>query len=413
MDGRNSSGRKVSLLNDSSSSSVGHVAAARSELVPVKLPSLSAGFRTHSHSHSSRSASSTPSLSPQTPPLTRSESSDSRAFGSPSPLTPSSTSFENPAGFTQKQQSQGPNQSYYLYRQPWSKMDDPLLFPTIPEGAPMTGLPLPPLMNGNSAPRVRSSDSPTSDSRVSNASAASAPKQTTKKSQYPCPLAKQFNCSDYFTTSGHAARHAKKHTGRKDAICPECNKAFTRKDNMEQHRRTHQNVRGPAKNENRVKKPSTKSSSRKGDKNTVSTTASLEAAVAQLDEAQAQVQLHNAPDFTLANQTIQPAMLPANGPYYMSADPIAALPQPMTTDFTGRPSLYRSNYTNSLDFTTATIPNMADPNELQFNYPSPGLSNGLNTLALAASGHRRLSSEHRQPSEDGSSKSSTSESRTP
>jgi hypothetical protein len=64
-----------------------------------------------------------------------------------------------------------------------------------------------------------------------------------KKNQYPCPLAKQYNCSDYFTTSGHAARHAKKHTGKKDAFCPECNKAFTRKDNMEQHRRTHQNGR--------------------------------------------------------------------------------------------------------------------------------------------------------------------------
>jgi len=56
-------------------------------------------------------------------------------------------------------------------------------------------------------------------------------------------MAKQFNCNDHFTTSGHAARHAKKHTGKKDAFCPECNKAFTRKDNMEQHRRTHQNGR--------------------------------------------------------------------------------------------------------------------------------------------------------------------------
>jgi len=60
-------------------------------------------------------------------------------------------------------------------------------------------------------------------------------------------MAKQYNCTDYFTTSGHAARHAKKHTGKKDAICPECNKAFTRKDNMEQHRRTHQNGRNAPK----------------------------------------------------------------------------------------------------------------------------------------------------------------------
>jgi hypothetical protein len=60
------------------------------------------------------------------------------------------------------------------------------------------------------------------------------------KKSYPCPMAKQFDCNDHFTTSGHAARHAKKHIGKKDAFCPECNKAFTRKDNMEQHRRTHQ-----------------------------------------------------------------------------------------------------------------------------------------------------------------------------
>ena len=76
-----------------------------------------------------------------------------------------------------------------------------------------------------------------------------------KKNSYPCPMAKQFGCNDFFTTSGHAARHAKKHTGKKDAFCPECNKAFTRKDNMEQHRRTHQTGRAAAKGGDRdVKK---------------------------------------------------------------------------------------------------------------------------------------------------------------
>ncbi|KAK3063416.1 hypothetical protein LTS18_000550 [Coniosporium uncinatum] len=75
----------------------------------------------------------------------------------------------------------------------------------------------------------------------------SAPKPPSKKNTYPCPLSKEFSCNDFFTTSGHAARHAKKHTGRKDAICPDCNKAFTRKDNMEQHRRTHQNGRNVVK----------------------------------------------------------------------------------------------------------------------------------------------------------------------
>jgi len=85
------------------------------------------------------------------------------------------------------------------------------------------------------------------EQRPSSSSAAASANSRPKKNSYPCPMAKQFNCHDYFTTSGHAARHAKKHTGKKDAFCPECNKAFTRKDNMEQHRRTHQTGRNSTK----------------------------------------------------------------------------------------------------------------------------------------------------------------------
>lgn len=61
----------------------------------------------------------------------------------------------------------------------------------------------------------------------------------TKKNKYPCPYAASHACTATFTTSGHAARHGKKHTGEKSVHCPVCNKAFTRKDNMKQHRRTH------------------------------------------------------------------------------------------------------------------------------------------------------------------------------
>lgn len=66
----------------------------------------------------------------------------------------------------------------------------------------------------------------------------SAP-NTGKKNKYPCPYAQSHNCQATFTTSGHAARHGKKHTGEKGVHCPICNKAFTRKDNMKQHERTH------------------------------------------------------------------------------------------------------------------------------------------------------------------------------
>lgn len=63
--------------------------------------------------------------------------------------------------------------------------------------------------------------------------------KVSKKNKYPCPYAVSHSCTATFTTSGHAARHGKKHTGEKSVHCPVCNKAFTRKDNMKQHRRTH------------------------------------------------------------------------------------------------------------------------------------------------------------------------------
>ncbi|KKZ67262.1 hypothetical protein EMCG_07067 [[Emmonsia] crescens] len=63
--------------------------------------------------------------------------------------------------------------------------------------------------------------------------------KVSKKNKYPCPYATSHSCTATFTTSGHAARHGKKHTGEKGVHCPICNKAFTRKDNMKQHRRTH------------------------------------------------------------------------------------------------------------------------------------------------------------------------------
>ncbi|KKY29226.1 putative c2h2 transcription factor [Phaeomoniella chlamydospora] len=65
--------------------------------------------------------------------------------------------------------------------------------------------------------------------------------QQPKKNKYPCPYANSHGCLATFTTSGHAARHGKKHTGEKGVHCPTCGKAFTRKDNMKQHERTHKN----------------------------------------------------------------------------------------------------------------------------------------------------------------------------
>ena len=87
----------------------------------------------------------------------------------------------------------------------------------------------------NSGHSNESKDSPTN---------TSTPSLPVKKNKYPCPYVTSHKCPATFTTSGHAARHGKKHTGEKGVHCPICNKAFTRKDNMKQHQRTHKN--GPS-----------------------------------------------------------------------------------------------------------------------------------------------------------------------
>lgn len=81
---------------------------------------------------------------------------------------------------------------------------------------------------------------------------ASPPSKSQTKNKYQCPYKKTMGCDITFTTSGHAARHAKVHTGEKNVLCPVCNKAFTRKDNMKQHQRTHENGRGAASGGGRV-----------------------------------------------------------------------------------------------------------------------------------------------------------------
>ncbi|KAB2576084.1 Zinc finger C2H2-type protein [Lasiodiplodia theobromae] len=209
MDGRNSVGRRISLLNEDS--------AAPAPAPVNRLPSLEPGLRSRTSSYTS-----SPCLSPQTPQLLRSDSTDSAAMSSPSPTTPTFNYEE----------SQSPNMSqlpYYIGPMPSVKQEQMMQQ-------------YPPMMQQAYAQHPQPSQvfiRPPGTERQ-----PMPPTQPrTKKNQYPCPLASSFGCKDYFTTSGHAARHAKKHTGKKDAVCPDCRKAFTRKDNMEQHRRTHQNGR--------------------------------------------------------------------------------------------------------------------------------------------------------------------------
>lgn len=224
MDGKNSSGRRISLLNDGAEPQQHH----------VRLPSIAPSLRSRTSSYTS-----SPIASPATPQLVRSHSSDSSlTMQTPSPITPEFAFEGNLNSPVFNQNSFFPSQkemaSAYPSLHPQQQQQGPLPYPA-----------------NNIQPAYPFRPQQPADSHNGPASQ----NQRSKKNSYPCPVAKQYNCGDHFTTSGHAARHAKKHTGKKDAFCPECNKAFTRKDNMEQHRRTHQSGRNAGKGtDNSIKK---------------------------------------------------------------------------------------------------------------------------------------------------------------
>ena len=225
MDGKNSSGRRVSLLNDSI------------EAPPlVRLPSITPSLRSRTSSYTS-----SPIGSPPTPRLIRSDSSDSVTMQTPSPITPE---------FAFDSLSQGLPSPNYAQQQYFDMQHNGMHQKDFNAYAPVAH-PTGPLPYHTQAAYYRQ---PQIIEQHVAPPAPAAANVRPKKNSYPCPMAKQYQCSDYFTTSGHAARHAKKHTGKKDAYCPECNKAFTRKDNMEQHRRTHQSGRGAKGSENGIKK---------------------------------------------------------------------------------------------------------------------------------------------------------------
>ncbi|KAL5116540.1 hypothetical protein ACEQ8H_005536 [Pleosporales sp. CAS-2024a] len=229
MDGTNSAGRKVSLLNDLEPQPPHHL---------VRLHSLAPSLRSRTSSYDSSAAGS-----PPTPQLVRTNSSDSTAMQTPSPITPDFAFPSASDSADYPHTSFFPQQKDALYPHMY---DMQAALPYHPAHHHYQQQPPPPPQHHQQPPTL--------DGVA--ASAAAQANGRPKKNQYPCPMAKQIGCKDHFTTSGHAARHAKKHTGKKDAICPECNKAFTRKDNMEQHRRTHQSGRGAAKPSDRDAKKS-------------------------------------------------------------------------------------------------------------------------------------------------------------
>ncbi|KAF1364957.1 hypothetical protein EJ07DRAFT_97336, partial [Lizonia empirigonia] len=241
MDGKNSSGRRVSLLNDNIEAP--HL---------VRLPSITPSLRSRTSSYAS-----SPIGSPPTPRLVRSDSSDSVTMQTPSPTTPE---------FGFDTMSQGLASPDYAQQQ-YFDMQDNMPHNPMPPQQPQPKYYPQPTMPYHQQHQQQGfyGQPPMPEQHVAGPAPAPAPASARpKKNSYPCPMAKQYHCTDYFTTSGHAARHAKKHTGKKDAYCPECNKAFTRKDNMEQHRRTHQSGRSAkASSENGVKKLSAKAAGKR------------------------------------------------------------------------------------------------------------------------------------------------------
>lgn len=285
MFGEDSAGRRVSLLNDlpfikelphlrqQPSSSHNHLPSTSSPAVPKAHRYYS--IRT---SQPSRSDSSSPENLPSTPPLVRLNSiSSSGTQSTPSPMTPTypfdpleqtktgppyyTNSFQpNGSGYPapQAQDPSGPPY-FHLQNPPMSPgMEEALnnLNPLQPiqtqaqfastTDPSLTLSPAAPIVPPAVAAPPPSKPSTTTSKPTPNTSAPTPPNSKTIKKKYPCPHATRFNCHDTFTTSGHAARHGKKHTGEKNIHCPTCNKAFTRKDNMKQHERTHKSSKGGA-----------------------------------------------------------------------------------------------------------------------------------------------------------------------
>lgn len=279
MDVHNTRGRLTSILNDNDSPSFAvrpkqtSPASTRNqttESIKQERPVL------HRGSLYSQRLSSISSQT--TPPLLRfdstsSKSSSSSMDSSPSPITPvynfhdsNLTPYDNllrqdvgylpsPTSITpfmEQQMMLTPSLSEQLMQYPSSKVV-PLQssgYPLLPATSEVQQIPTPAssLTSNTSNPTAVATASP-------NAVSTNSPPNAGKKNKYPCPYAASHSCLATFTTSGHAARHGKKHTGEKGVHCPICNKAFTRKDNMKQHERTHKgSVSGSNSDDSAVRK---------------------------------------------------------------------------------------------------------------------------------------------------------------
>ncbi|MCJ1252441.1 hypothetical protein MMC24_000247 [Lignoscripta atroalba] len=260
MEVKNASGRKVSLLNDTPSAYFSHP-PSRAAATHSRKSSRSTQMSREGSASSHSSSLASPNLSPRTPQLRRLDSTSSQdTLPTPSPMTPNYPfePLEQTKTVTPRDPYYRANGSYYpampqpqevaaqpYYNVPMRQGNDLLMEDAYQQLSRSSiqsqysyaaSEPVPPL--SPQAPLRTSIPAPsTSTSQNAPTTSNNTPKSSKKK--YPCPHAQRYSCTDTFTTSGHAARHGKKHTGEKNILCPTCNKAFTRKDNMKQHERTH------------------------------------------------------------------------------------------------------------------------------------------------------------------------------
>ncbi|KAI9815903.1 MAG: hypothetical protein M1832_005214 [Thelocarpon impressellum] len=223
MNGRNSHGRAVSLLNDEPGRG------------SVRSPTTSHGSTVSRDSSVSQYLPS--HVRPPTPELMRSGSwSSQRTNESPSPKTPAFIYEARPAGAAVSAPSSYGHVTSSSSSQRLHKGANGRPGPAESRSASAA---CPPPVKLQSAVGRADEGAPTPPPPLSPTVSA---KPVTKN--FPCQLAAEYGCEETFTTSGHASRHAKKHTGEKKVACPKCPKRFARKDNMKQHLKTHENGRG-------------------------------------------------------------------------------------------------------------------------------------------------------------------------
>lgn len=271
MYGEDSSGRKVSLLHEPSPKPTPHQHSIhhRATTFQYPRPASKSHKRRYCTSQVSSPTSTSPENSPSTPPLSRMNSISSvGTCQTPSPMTPeypfdpldqsknglpyySTYPRPNASTYPAMPQSHEPSAPpYFQFPNPRltaAQMDEALAGLNQPSLQPVpaqtrysdtTGpsLSIPP---SNGLPQVAPPSSTPEPAATTEKPASPSSASKPAKKKYPCPHAQRYQCTDTFTTSGHAARHGKKHTGEKNIHCPTCSKAFTRKDNMKQHERTH------------------------------------------------------------------------------------------------------------------------------------------------------------------------------